>query len=333
MQIDSNIPEVARRQIEHIAEVCERIKPLVVISCITYNHGPYLRDALEGFLMQKTDFPFVAVVHEDASTDDTAVVLRDYAERYPDIILPIFEEENQYSKRNKSIERIMDAATEATGAKYIALCEGDDYWTNENKLQKQVDFLETHLNYSMCYHNAIVHYENGDKEDRLNIKQNPELYNEKETFMSIIVVPTASMVFRATIIDSPYYHLCNESSIRMNGDNKLNLTCRAYGRVKYIDKAMSVYRLLPTGWSYTTGKEIKTKIYEIEIFREYERIFGRRYQSVLQEHYARLTREGIAYIRRGKLIGGIKIFCLYFKCAPLVTIRSYWHGVKKRLSR
>ena len=74
-------------------------KPLVAIQCITYNHEPYIRDALEGFVMQKTDFPFVAIVHDDASTDKTADIIREYAEKYPDIIKPIFETENQYSKR------------------------------------------------------------------------------------------------------------------------------------------------------------------------------------------------------------------------------------------
>ena len=102
MQIDNDIPEVARRQIKHIAEVCERRKPLVVINCTAYNHEAFLRDALEGFVMQKTDSPFVAVVHDDASTDGTAAILREYAERYPDIILPIFEED-QYSHSVTSI--------------------------------------------------------------------------------------------------------------------------------------------------------------------------------------------------------------------------------------
>lgn len=97
--------------------------------------------------MQKTNFRFEAVVHDDASTDGTADIIREYAEKYPDIIKPIYETENQYSKKDGSLGRIMDAA--CTG-KYIAMCEGDDYWTDPLKLQKQVDFLETHLECSMC---------------------------------------------------------------------------------------------------------------------------------------------------------------------------------------
>lgn len=123
-------------------------RPLMVsIKCITYNHEPYIRQCLEGFVMQKTNFRFEAVVHDDASTDGTADIIREYAEKYPDIIKPIYETENQYSKKDGSLGRIMDAA--CTG-KYIAMCEGDDYWTDPLKLQKQVDFLETHLECSMC---------------------------------------------------------------------------------------------------------------------------------------------------------------------------------------
>lgn len=90
--------------------------------------------------MQKTDFPFVAIVHEDASSDGTAKVLGEYAEKYPDIIFPIFEKENQYNKQGSPITKIMQDAIDATGAKYVAMCEGDDYWTDPLKLQKQVLF-------------------------------------------------------------------------------------------------------------------------------------------------------------------------------------------------
>lgn len=118
-------------------------RPLMVsIRCITYNHEPYIRQCLEGFVMQKTNFRFEAIVHDDASTDGTAAIIHEYAEEYPDIIKPIYETENQYSKHDGSLNRIMDAA--CTG-KYLAFCEGDDCWTDPYKLQKQVDYLESHL--------------------------------------------------------------------------------------------------------------------------------------------------------------------------------------------
>lgn len=124
----------------------------VAIKCLVYNHEPYLRECLEGFVMQQTNFPFVAIVHDDASTDGSAAIIREYEEKYPNIIKPIYEIENQYSKRDGSVGRIMDEAIEATGAPYIAMCEGDDYWTDPHKLQKQVDFLDTHPEYVLCCH-------------------------------------------------------------------------------------------------------------------------------------------------------------------------------------
>lgn len=125
---------------------------LVAIHCLVYNHEPYLRDCLEGFVMQQTNFPFVAIVHDDASTDGSAAIIREYEEKYPNIIKPIYETENQYSKHDGSLGRIMNAAIDATGAKYVAMCEGDDYWTDPLKLQKQVDFLEANEEYGTCCH-------------------------------------------------------------------------------------------------------------------------------------------------------------------------------------
>lgn len=135
---------------------------LVAIHCLVYNHEPYLRDCLEGFVMQQTNFPFVAIVHDDASTDGSAAIIREYEEKYPDIIKPIYETENQYSKHDGSVGRIMDAAIDATGAKYVAMCEGDDYWTNPLKLQKQVDFMEVNPEYGLCYTDYNLYNGEGD---------------------------------------------------------------------------------------------------------------------------------------------------------------------------
>ncbi len=124
---------------------------LLSIKCLAYNHEKYIRDTLEGFIMQKTNFRFEVIVHDDASTDGTAAIIKEYADKYPDIIKPIFETENQYSKHDGSLRKIMNSAM-YPDAKYIAYCEGDDYWTDPYKLQKQVDFLESHPKHSLCIH-------------------------------------------------------------------------------------------------------------------------------------------------------------------------------------
>ena len=132
--------------------------PLVSIRCTVYNHEPFLRQCLDGFVMQQTSFPFEAIVHDDASTDASAAIIREYAEHYPDIIKPIYETENQYNKHDGSLDRIMDAAVHPD-SKYIAYCEGDDYWTDPQKLQLQVDFLESHPDYYMTCHAFKFYYE------------------------------------------------------------------------------------------------------------------------------------------------------------------------------
>lgn len=118
--------------------------PLVSIRCTVYNQAKYLRQCLDGFVMQQTTFPFEAIVHDDASTDESADIIREYAEKYPHIIKPILETENQYTKHDGSLMRVLDAAIHPQ-SKYVAHCEGDDYWSDPHKLQLQVDFLRAIL--------------------------------------------------------------------------------------------------------------------------------------------------------------------------------------------
>ncbi|MBR3411528.1 MAG: glycosyltransferase [Bacteroidales bacterium] len=127
------------------------LAPLVSVCCLTYNHAPFIRNCLDGFLAQKTDFSIEILIHDDASTDGTDRIIREYAEKYPEIIFPIFEEENQYSRGYAGKMDIEFNYSRARG-KYIAYCEGDDYWTDPSKLQRQVDFMETHPDYSVCFH-------------------------------------------------------------------------------------------------------------------------------------------------------------------------------------
>ena len=122
---------------------------MVSINCIAYNQERYISDAIEGFLRQQTDFGYEILIHDDASTDRTAGIIEDYTRRYPDLIKPLYQTENQYSKGIK-----VGTAFNLPRAKgkYVAFCEGDDYWTDPEKLQKQVDYMESHPECSMCCH-------------------------------------------------------------------------------------------------------------------------------------------------------------------------------------
>lgn len=246
--MDKDINEVAKAQIEAIRKSSLRIKPLVVIRCITYNHEPYIRDALEGFVSQKTNFPFVAIVHDDASTDGTVQIIREYAEKYPDIIKPIFEKENQYSKGNGSLGRIMNEGSEATGGEYVAMCEGDDYWTDPFKLQKQVDFLESHPDHSMCFHAVdILHQDTSEVEMRGNRIQDRS-YAPDEVLMNW-VIPTCSVVMRFECILNIPHH-----KDFFVGDNVLWATCLSLGKVMGMHECMGVYRRVGLGWTARVTK-------------------------------------------------------------------------------
>ncbi len=126
---------------------------MVSVCCLAYNHESYIRQTIEGFLIQKTTFPIEIIIHDDASTDQTAVIIQEYYNRFPEIIVPIFQTENQYSK---GIRPSPTFVWPKARGKYIALCEGDDYWTDPDKLQKQVDFLEAHYDFAICFHEVGV---------------------------------------------------------------------------------------------------------------------------------------------------------------------------------
>lgn len=128
-------------------------RPLVSICCVTYNHAPFIRQCLDGFLMQQ-GVDYEILIHDDCSTDGTTEIIRGYAAKYPDIIKPLYEEENQFCKPGR--ESMDFYNYRRAKGKYIACCEGDDYWTDPLKLQKQVDFMEAHPEYSVCFHGVVV---------------------------------------------------------------------------------------------------------------------------------------------------------------------------------
>lgn len=141
-------------------EIVSENRPLVSVLTLAYNHAPYIRECLDGILMQKTDFAFEILIHDDASTDGTADIIREYESKYPDIIKPIYQTENQYSKR-VGISRTYQYPR--VKGKYIAFCEGDDYWIDPLKLQKQVDFMEANPNVPCCFHTVDIYQENTKK--------------------------------------------------------------------------------------------------------------------------------------------------------------------------
>lgn len=223
---------------------------LVAIHCLVYNHEPYLRDCFEGFVMQKTNFRFVAIVHEDCSTDNSAAIIREYEAKYPDIFRPIYETENQWHKTDGSLERIMNAAIDATGAKYIALCEGDDYWTDSHKLQKQVDYMEQHPEIDLC---CTASQQYVQKTGKFIGHGGTSLCEKYDTcIMGYNDIFTATTLIRTDSFRKCYAELKSFLSQDLIIDTAYWYWFAYYNKVKYFDEETAVYRILENSACHTT---------------------------------------------------------------------------------
>ncbi len=242
----------------------------VSVICNAYNQADYIRNALEGFVMQETDFSYEILVHDDASTDGTADIIREFAEKYPDILKPIYQTENKYSQ-NISINKTYQYSR-AVG-KYFAICEGDDYWTDPHKLQKQYEAMEAHPEVDMCAHRAI----------QLNARTFEETAIAPRDCEGIIPVEdvifggggyfaTNSLMFRRELVEF-YPPFKKFHSI----DYTLQIHGSLRGGIYYLNECMSVYRYMAKGsWTVSVFSDVSRQksIYEklfkmLDILDEY----------------------------------------------------------------
>jgi glycosyltransferase involved in cell wall biosynthesis len=205
--------------------------PLLSVCLITYNHKKYIRQAIEGVLMQKVDFEWELIIADDFSTDGTREIVLEYKEKYPCFIKLILQENNVGAAKNW-----MDLIS-APKSKYIAYFEGDDYWTNPLKLQKQLNFLEANSDYVLCFHQVNILKTDGAITGDL-ITKVPENYETIETLARLgNYIHTPSVVFRNVIKELP--HEFKQSPI---GDYFLYMILAEQGKLKYMDEKMAVYR-------------------------------------------------------------------------------------------
>ena len=224
---------------------------LVTISCITYNHAPYIRDSIEGILMQKTTFPVEILIHDDASTDGTADIVREYEKKFPELLLPMYQKKNQLSQQ---INPFSDILFPRARGKYIALCEGDDYWTDPLKLQKQVDFLETHPEHSGTAHQSMVIYtDEVNKKSHLHDEHNITDI-EIDHLLNGRLFHTASFVFRSDIIKK---HTLPADITSV--DRALFFLVAACGKIYYSNEFMCCYRKHAGGMSSWVTTEMLEK--------------------------------------------------------------------------
>ena len=228
--------------------------PILTVVTTTYNQKKFLGQALEGILMQKTTFPFQVVVSDDCSTDGTTDILRKFAEKYPNIIKPIFHKHN-LGAMNNFIETLNGIHT-----KYVAFCDGDDFWTDPNKLQKQVDFLDNNADYSICFHQVSVFYEDESKEKQVypvNIIKTTEF----DDLVKECYIPANSVVYRWKFQSDNSFISAFPKDI-VPGDYFVHLLHAESGKIYFIKEVMSAYRRHDGGmWWLTSDPSKENEFY------------------------------------------------------------------------
>lgn len=217
-------------------------EPLVSICCITYNHEHYINDALEGFLTQETNFPFEILIHDDASIDKTTEIIRKYHRLYPNIISVVCQTENQYSKLPIISPRFLFPIARG---EYIALCEGDDYWTDPLKLCKQIRIMSDNPGLSACAHQSSIYKNNSFCG---HFKDSVPNYLTKNNLLRGRMFHTASFLFRRRIIQS-----ASPWPTIVSGDRFIFLLASVFGDIYYSSESMCVYRKHKKGASTNTS--------------------------------------------------------------------------------
>ncbi len=266
----------------------------VSILVLAYNHENYISDAIEGFLKQKTSFPIEIIINEDKSTDKTRDIIKKYEEKYPEIIKPIYHTENQYSKGiNINAEFMLPKAT----GKYVALCDGDDYWTDENKLQKQYDALEENPDCYMCLHNVKdLRLGEENKKFYIPINQLETGKLESKEFLSFLCKDgnffnEVCYFFNAEKYreyQNNYPDFAKAFMKNKTDDMPMLLYFANMGNVFYINEAMAIYRRFVSGSWSAALKAKDNNAFRIfaqnskEAYEEYNRFTNGKYQNEIE---------------------------------------------------
>lgn len=252
--------------------------PKVSICCITYNHENYIGDAIEGFLSQLTSFSFEIIIRDDASTDNTVSIINEYQKKYPNIIKPLYEKENTYQQGIKPLSVVFSYAK----GEYIAICEGDDYWADDNKLQMQIDFLENHPEYIITYHDCQPFDENGDI--------NADLGGAKKDLDAIELQKCTPIYTLTTCFRNIFKSYPNEDFCSPFGDLFLWSILGNYGKGKYISSIKPAKYRIHNGGIFS--KKTKKQKYEMALMTD----------ASLFTYYTRIQNEELKAYFKNKMI-------------------------------
>ncbi len=257
----------------------------ISIFCVTYNHKKYIRDALNGFLAQKTNYSFQIAIFDDASNDGTSEILLEYKRKYPDKIRLVISPVNTYRLPNR--DAIFDNwKRQNLLGRYIAICEGDDYWIDDKKLQIQVDFMEKHKECVMTAHGSIVQdFNNGELYKRNVYGENKYLLPQEIIMQPNGNLPTASLIVRRDVFFRP--DIFPKCSV---GDVPMQLFALTKGKIYYFERIMSVYRFMHQGsWTSNYSKDVKNAaLHNIDFI-----VFMSKYNEYTNYEYNLYIKKGI----------------------------------------
>jgi glycosyltransferase involved in cell wall biosynthesis len=273
---------------------------MVAVEMITYNHEKYIAQAIESVLMQKTNFRYKLIICEDKSTDKTAKICKEYQSKYPDKIDLYLNEKNLGIESNA---RKLHRLSSESKAKYIAMCEGDDYWTDSNKLQKQVQIMEANTDASLCFHNVNILFQRSNKSYPAYEANNKP---PKITYLKDIAkgnyIKTTSALFRNYFGEMPQWMYESEVS-----DYTFYVLWAKRGTLHYIDEIMGCYRKHEGGW--TSGRLQNNLNYEIGIFSNLMREFTDNEEvlnSLNSQINHRICRSAVQYFKNEDIERGLK---------------------------
>jgi glycosyltransferase involved in cell wall biosynthesis len=275
---------------------------------MTYNHGRFIAQALESALMQETDFPYEIVVSEDCSTDSTREIVQRYHQRFPDKIRLIL------SERNIASNAVVVRGIEAAKGQYVALLDGDDYWISPAKLQKQSEFLDSHEECAICFHNATVMHDNGSEEPRLwTPAGQAEITTLGDLWLGNYIATCSTMFRRGAIERLPAWY----DSFFPITDWPLHILNAEHGKIGYINEIMGVYRYHSGGY-YSALKESEKLQETLKFYRRINACLQFKYDTLVRTAISKYFMEWAEeYLYRGDIAAARRCFQLYLTGRPI----------------
>ncbi len=294
---------------------------MVSVCVLVYNHEKFITQALEGILAQECNFRYEVIIGEDCSTDGSRKIVEKFAARYPEIIKPILQQQNVGARINCA-----QSLAACTG-KYIAMCEGDDYWMVSNKLQMQVDFLEANPDYSLCFTDAIVVDENGSEIPTLFRTDDETVFGMKDILdADIVFIPTASMVF-PNILPNPLPKFMAEA---MSGDIAMHFFFADKGKIKKLNTKTSAYRVHSGGITKSAYQLEHAFNAQFGLYEAAHQYFNDKHATLFRPQLFKMSKTRLIYgtkslmgMKRQKQI--LKYIRKYFKYADSINLKEVFY--------